>query len=89
MVRKRKLDKAPKIAVLAVVVGLLASIGISSPSTMAITPLPEPDPKPGGFGIEATKSQPAPTQGATITTPVAAVRSRLRPSLLVVFAQKG
>lgn len=69
MVRKRKLDKAPKIAVLAVVVGLLASIGISSPSTMAITPLPEPDPKPGGFGIEATKSQPAPTQGATITTP--------------------
>ena len=35
----------------------------------AITPLPEPDPKPGSYGIEATKKQPPPTRGATITTP--------------------
>lgn len=35
----------------------------------ALTPIPIPDPKPGGFGLEATKSQPPPTQGATITTP--------------------
>ena len=35
----------------------------------ALTPLPTPDPKPGSFGLEATKKQPPPTQGATITTP--------------------
>lgn len=34
-----------------------------------LTPLPTPDPKPGGFGVEATKPQPPPTRGATITTP--------------------
>lgn len=35
----------------------------------ALTPLPEPDPKPGSYGLEATKLQPPPTRGATITTP--------------------
>jgi len=35
----------------------------------AITPLPTPDPKPGSYGLEATKTQPAPTVGATISTP--------------------
>lgn len=35
----------------------------------AITPLPTPDPQPGGFGLEAVKTQAPPTQGATITTP--------------------
>lgn len=35
----------------------------------AITPLPTPDPKPGAFGLAATKTQEPPTQGATITTP--------------------
>lgn len=35
----------------------------------AITPLPTPDPKPGSYGLEATKKQPPPTVGATITTP--------------------
>ena len=35
----------------------------------ALTPLPEPSPKPGSYGIEATKKQPPPSQGATITTP--------------------
>lgn len=35
----------------------------------AITPLPTPDPKPGAFGLVATKTQEPPTQGATITTP--------------------
>jgi len=37
--------------------------------TAALTPIPTPDPKPGSFGLEATKTQPPPTQGATITTP--------------------
>ena len=41
----------------------------ATPYVGAINPIPEPDPKPGSYGIEATKSQPAPTQGATITTP--------------------
>ena len=35
----------------------------------AINALPTPDPKPGSYGIEATKKQPPPTVGATITTP--------------------
>ncbi len=35
----------------------------------AITAIPTPDPKPGSYGLEATKKQPPPTTGATITTP--------------------
>lgn len=34
-----------------------------------LTPLPIPDPQPGGFGLEATKTQPPPTEGATISVP--------------------
>lgn len=34
-----------------------------------ITPLPTPDPQPGGYGLEATKRQAPPTRGATITVP--------------------
>lgn len=34
-----------------------------------ITPLDTPDPKPGSFGIEATKKQPPPSRGASISTP--------------------
>jgi hypothetical protein len=37
--------------------------------TAAITPLPTPAPKPGSYGLAATKLQDAPTQGASITTP--------------------
>ncbi len=35
----------------------------------AITPIPNPDPKPGSYGLEATKKKAPPTTGATITTP--------------------
>lgn len=49
---------------------LLALVVIMTPMpTKAITPIPTPDPKPGGFGIEATKKQEPPTSGASITTP--------------------
>ena len=37
--------------------------------TAAITALPTPAPKPGSYGLAATKLQDAPTQGASITTP--------------------
>lgn len=35
----------------------------------ALTPIPAPNPKPGSYGLQATKTQAPPTQGATITTP--------------------
>ncbi len=38
-------------------------------SADALTPLPTPAPKPGSYGLEATKTKAPPTQGATITTP--------------------
>lgn len=38
-------------------------------SASALTPLPTPDPQPGSYGVEATKRQPPPTQGASITVP--------------------
>lgn len=46
---------------------LFASIG--SATTHAITQIPTPDPKPGSYGLEATKTQPPPTIGARITSP--------------------
>lgn len=56
--------------VLPVIIGscLLALFVFVRP-TMAIEALPTPEPKPGSYGLEATKTQAAPTQGATITTP--------------------
>src|SRR5690606_2624583 len=49
---------------------LLALFIFSSPiRAQGVNPIPTPEPKPGSFGIEATKSQPPPTQGASITTP--------------------
>lgn len=47
---------------------LLALFVLAKP-THAITALPTPQPKAGAYGLEATKTQPPPTQGATITTP--------------------
>jgi len=35
----------------------------------AITQIPDPEPKPGSFGLAASKTQAPPTQGATISTP--------------------
>ena len=48
---------------------LLTLFVYPSLTATAITPLPTPDPKPGSFGLEATKKKPPPTVGATITTP--------------------
>ena len=56
--------------VLPVIIGscLLALLVFVRP-TSAINAIPTPDPKPGSYGLEATKTQAPPTQGATISTP--------------------
>ena len=56
--------------ILPVMIGmcLLALFVFVRPAS-AINALPTPEPKPGSYGLEATKTQPPPTQGATITTP--------------------
>lgn len=48
--------------------GLLFAI-YSSSQASAITQIPNPDPKPGSYGLEATKTQPPPKIGARITSP--------------------
>jgi hypothetical protein len=48
---------------------LLMALVVCAPHVGALTPLPEPDPQPGSYGLEATKTKAAPTRGATITTP--------------------
>lgn len=51
---------------------LLIGAGVMVSASVAqaqVTPLPTPSPQPGGYGLEATKKQPAPTQGASITVP--------------------
>jgi hypothetical protein len=56
--------------VLPVTVGvcLLALVAFVRPAG-AINPLPIPEPIPGSYGLAATKTQEAPTQAPTITTP--------------------
>ena len=56
--------------VLPVIIGscLLALFVFVRP-TAAINALPNPEPKPGSYGLEATKTQAPPTVAATITTP--------------------
>lgn len=40
-----------------------------SSTAFAINQIPTPSPKPGSYGLEATKTEPAPTTTATIATP--------------------
>lgn len=65
----RKLQKSA-LWVLPITVGtyLLALFVFAQP-TSAINQLPIPQPKPGSYGLAATKTQEAPTTAATITTP--------------------
>jgi hypothetical protein len=48
---------------------LLAGIFVSAPVAHAITPITTPKPVSNSYGLEATKTQPPPTQAATISTP--------------------
>lgn len=54
---------APVVSMCLMVCGVLAT------PALAINQLPTPDPKPGSYGLEATKKKAPPTTGATITTP--------------------
>jgi hypothetical protein len=55
--------------VVPVTIGTYLLALFASQPAMAITALPTPAPQPGSYGVEATKKQPPPTQGATIATP--------------------
>ncbi|MDB5160544.1 MAG: Fibronectin type protein [Candidatus Saccharibacteria bacterium] len=48
---------------------LLLALFVFIKPTSAISQIPIPDPKPGSYGLEATKLQAPPTDAATITTP--------------------
>lgn len=47
---------------------MLALFLISSQAA-AFTPIPNPEPQPGSYGLEAIKTQPPPSEGATIAVP--------------------
>lgn len=68
MIRKLRLLSAQWVASITVGAYLLALFVFVQPAG-AINQLPTPDPKPGSYGLEATKTQEPPTQAATITTP--------------------
>ncbi len=56
--------------ILPVIVGVyLLALFVFIQPVGAINQLPIPEPKPGAYGLAATKTQAPPTQGATITTP--------------------
>jgi len=62
----RHMRQWPMFAVVAACLALSLCVGSS---VSALNQLPTPDPKPGSYGIEATKPKAPPTRGATITTP--------------------
>ena len=63
-------NKASVITGLSIFIGtLLVALFVFAPSSYALERLPDPDPIPGSYGLEATKTKAAPTSGATITTP--------------------
>ncbi len=68
MIRKLRLLSPRWIAPITVGAYLLALFAFVQPAS-AINQLPTPAPKPGSYGLEATKTQEPPTQAATITTP--------------------
>lgn len=57
------------IAPIVLIASIILTLLVSTSSAQALTPIPPPDPKPGSFGLEATKTQAPPAVGATITTP--------------------
>lgn len=65
----QKIQKSVQWTVLIFIGASLLALFVFVRPSSAITQLPIPDPKPGSYGLAATKLQDPPTQGATITTP--------------------
>ena len=64
-----KLHKSA-LQVLSITVGMyLLALFVFVQNASALNPLPTPKPQPGSYGLAATKTKPAPTQGASITLP--------------------
>lgn len=61
--------KVWQLLTLGVLGSVILAVLVTVSSASAITPITPPDPKPGSFGIEATKSKAPPTVGATIAVP--------------------
>jgi len=84
---KRSIKKAQWI-VPTFVVACLLGLFISTP-THAITALPTPNPQPGSYGLEATKTQAPPTVAATITTPGSGGSFSTSPITVTGICQTG
>ena len=54
---------------LSILGAIVVALSLIVQPASAITQIPNPDPKPGSFGLAASKTQAPPTQGATISTP--------------------
>lgn len=52
-----------------IVGAIVVALSLLVQPAYAITQIPDPEPKPGSFGLAASKTQAPPTQGATISTP--------------------
>lgn len=74
---------------LPVLAGMCFLAMVAVPSANAFTPIPEPDPKPGSYGLEATKRQPSPTQAASITTPGSGASYSTSPITVSGICQTG
>jgi len=57
------------LAVIAVLLGSIGSLFVSSTASAAINPIPIPEPKPNSYGLEATKTQPPPDTPPTLLSP--------------------
>lgn len=64
-----EIKRSAQWVVAAVIAALLLALALVVQQASAITQIPDPDPIPGSYGLQAVKTKPAPTQGATISTP--------------------
>ncbi len=66
---KQQLTRSAQWVFLGLAGACLLALFVASHPARAINALPTPDPKPGSFGVEATKKQAPPSIAPTITTP--------------------
>ena len=66
---KQQLTRSAQWVFLGLAGACLLALFVASRPAGAINALPTPDPKPGSFGVEATKKQAPPSIAPTITTP--------------------